>query len=320
MCPNSTSSRLALPGQQPVGQVAVLPEPRLVREVGAAGHQQPDRRLTQRDPHRRQRGGIEVGQRFGLYAQHVPEQVVRVEHRETGIHQARSRLINVGHGHHLRRKRLSTFREGRKCQARVAPPASGRSMRAGFPPWSWILFSRCSTAMSRPFGSGPARPGGACALERDATSRFPSGRVAGRRRGCQLANRGDSPGPQRRGGTDTEPLGVTGREPAGVPEPQRPSDVGPVCGAGTLKLLGVTDIADASQRDGDQAKGAELQGRALPTAMSERRFLQVDTGPHDPLAAHFRALAASRRSVKARSRWVCRSSVRSVHHRRMAIE
>ena len=86
------------------------------------------------------------------------------------------------------------------------PPASGRSMRAGFPPWSWILFSRYSTAMSRPFGSGPARPGGACALERDATSRFPSGRVAGRRRGCQLANRGDGPGPQHRGGTGTEPL------------------------------------------------------------------------------------------------------------------
>ena len=100
----------------------MLPEPRLVREVGAAGHQQPDRGLTQRDPHRRQRRGIEVGQRFGLYAQHVPEQVVRVKHRETGIHQARSRLINVGHGHHLRRKRLSTFREGRKCQARVAAP------------------------------------------------------------------------------------------------------------------------------------------------------------------------------------------------------
>ena len=41
---------------------------------------------------------------------------------------------------------------------------------------------------------------------------------------------------------------------------------------------------------------------------------------HDLSAAHFRAFAASRRSVKARSRWVCRSSVRSVHHRRIAIE
>jgi hypothetical protein len=39
-----------------------------------------------------------------------------------------------------------------------------------------------------------------------------------------------------------------------------------------------------------------------------------------PAPAHFRAFAASRRSVKARSRWVCRSSVRSVHHRRMATE
>jgi Family of unknown function (DUF6262) len=38
------------------------------------------------------------------------------------------------------------------------------------------------------------------------------------------------------------------------------------------------------------------------------------------LVAHFRAFAASRRSVKARSRWVCRSSVRSVRHRPMAIE
>ena len=57
-------------------------------------------------------------------------------------------------------------------------------------------------------------PGGACAPERDATSRFPSDRVAGRRRGCQLANRGDSPRPQRRAGTDTEPLGAADREPA----------------------------------------------------------------------------------------------------------
>ena len=32
--------------------------------------------------------------------------------------------------------------------------------------------------------------------------------------------------------------------------------------------------------------------------------LQIDASPHEPLAAHFRALAASRRSVKARSRWV----------------
>jgi hypothetical protein len=64
----------------------VLPEPRLVREVGPGGHQQPDPGLPQRDPHRRQRRGIEVGQRFGLYSQYVPEQVVRVEHREPGIH------------------------------------------------------------------------------------------------------------------------------------------------------------------------------------------------------------------------------------------
>jgi hypothetical protein len=63
------------------------------------------------------------------------------------------------------------------------------------------------------------------------------------------------------------------------------------------------DIADASQQDGDKAKGAELQGRAGRLH-----------------AAHFRAFAASRRSVKARSRWVCRSSVRSAPHRRMAIE
>jgi len=44
--------------------------------------------------------------------------------------------------------------------------------------------------------------------------------------------------------------------------------------------------------------------------------------PRSPrsLGAHFRAFAASRRSVKARLRWVCRSSTGSALHRRMAIE
>src|ERR1700722_12846396 len=120
-----------------------------------------------------------------------------------------------------------------------APACALRSMPTAPPAWL-ILSSRLSTAMSHPFRAGPAPPGGTCAWERDATSRFPSGRVAGRRRGCQLANRGDGPGPQRRGGTDTEPLGVAGREPAGVPETpaaRHPGDGGPVSGVGTLKLV-----------------------------------------------------------------------------------
>jgi hypothetical protein len=92
--------------------------------------------------------------------------------------------------------------------------------------------------------------------------------------------------------------------------------------------VGVAGLACAPEANSGSlavllAAGALPLTRTFSTIWVNRRpaaTSQIDTGPRDPLAAHFRTFASSRRSLKARSRWVCRSSARSAAHRRMAIE